>query len=990
MHHHLADGDGRDVRRGSGASTGRRTGWRVGALSILVLGGCAPPPDSAMAGPTSSDGEASPADGGALPDGSRDGAVPTGGPADAARGGQGGDARAADDALASDGVAATSSLVPTNLRCDLRTDPLQVQSATPRLSWELQSSDAHARGQTQAALEVLVASTEQGLAMDQGDLWSSGTLVSTASKTKYAGQALASLTHAFWKVRVLDGSGNLSAWSAEAEWTQGLQSVADWGAQWISGASSGAVMPIFRHEFDVAKGVERALVSVCGLGQYELRINGSNVSDAVLEPSWTDFAKSCAYRTFDVTSALVQGNNAMAVLLGNGMYNVLSTPGRYTKFTGSFGAPKVIVHLAIAFTDGTSSSVVTDGSWKTAPGPITFTSIYGGEDYDAQEENPGWDAAGFDDAAWSSATVNTGSAPALVAQSVPPIKVMQELPSVSVTEPTPGVFVYDLGQNFSGWPSLEIIGKAGAIVRLTPGELLDSQGTVTQTSMGGGPIFFTYTLRGGSSEAWHPRFSYTGFRYVQVDGAVPASNAAEYPTLPQISSLGGQWVYTSAESVGKFTCSDNDVNRVHELILAAIQSNWQSILTDCPQREKLGWLETGQLLGRSMIFDLDLQSLYEQEVANMADAQTATGLVPSIAPEYAVFSGSFRDSPEWGSAFLIDAWNVYQMFGDSSLLQQNYAAMKHYVSYLSSQTSDGLLAYGLGDWYDVGPAPPGPSQLTSLGVTATGTLYEDGMIMEKTATLLGNSADATQYATLAAASANAFQAKFWNASAAHYDRNSQTDNAVPLALGFAPAGSSAAALTALVQGITAGQYQVTAGDIGWAFVVQALADAGRSDILLSMVKQSANPGYLYMIDHGATSLTEAWNAGPSSSQDHAMLGHIERWFWESLAGFGTEESFPGFERFILAPQMPTGIQSVSATHHAPQGTISSGWVRGTAGVELTVSVPVNTLATVYVPGGAVTESGVPVASARGVTAVTPYDGGVAIDVGSGSYDFVAQ
>jgi alpha-L-rhamnosidase len=909
--------------------------------------------------------------------------------ADTAQGGAGASPEATPPPDA--GVAA-SSLTPTNLRCDLRVNPLQVQTSTPRLTWELLSGDSKARGETQTAFEILVASSSAQLAADQGDLWSSGVIPSGVSKTIYGGPALASHTQVFWKVRVQDGAQRLSAWSAAAQWTQGISSVADWGAQWISGATSGAILPIFRREFDVPKSVERALVSVCGLGQYELRVNASNVSDAVLEPGWTNFAKTCLYRTFDVTTALVVGSNAMAALLGNGMYNVAATPGRYTKFTGSFGAPKIIARLDIQFVDGTSMSIVTDASWRTTAGPITFSGIYGGEDYDAQSEIAGWDQAGFDDSSWSAATVVTGTPPALAAETVPPVKVMQDLPSVNVTEPTPGVFVYDLGQNFAGWPSLQVSGAPGAVVKLTPGELLGADGTVSQTSMGGGPIWFSYTLHGGAAETWHPRFSYTGFRYVQVEGAVPVASAAAYPALPQIMSLSGQWVHTSADSVGDFTCSDPDVNRVHALILAAVQSNLQSILTDCPQREKLGWLETGQLLGRAMMFNFDLETLYEQEVANMRDAQLASGLIPSTAPEYAVFSGGFRDSPEWGSAFVLDPWNVYQMYGDSSLLEQNYAAIKQYVAYLQGQTTQGLLAYGLGDWYDLGPAPPGDSQLTSSGVTATATLFEDATVMQKVATLLGNTSDATQYAALATSSANAYTTKFWNGDAGYYDRNSQTDNAIPLALGFAPAATSAATLAALVGGVVGAKYEATAGEIGFAFVVPALYNAGRSDVLLAMLKQQTNPGYLYQINLGATALTEAWNASPESSQDHAMFGHMERWFWEGLAGLNTDESAPGFQRFVVQPQMPTGIDSVTATHHAMEGVISTSWVRKGTGVELTVSVPVNTAATIYVPTqdpATVTESGVPVASAPGVTAVTT-TGGIAASVGSGTYDFVAN
>ncbi|MDP9037579.1 MAG: glycoside hydrolase family 78 protein [Myxococcota bacterium] len=888
----------------------------------------------------------------------------------------------------SDGSA--SPLSVTHLRCELNVDPLQVETLTPRLTWELQSSDATVRGERQTAFEVLVGSSPQVLSTDTGDVWSSGPMASGATRTVYAGPPLASLTRVYWKVRVRDAEGRLSGWSAPAEWTQGIVSAGDWGAQWITPAATSAGLPLFRRELTVTKPLRRALLSVCGLGQYELRVNGTNASDGVLDPGWTNFGKTCLYRTYDVTSALQQGPNALGVLLGNGMYSVTTTGARYSKFTGSFGPLKLIARLQMAFTDGSQSAIVSDASWRVSPGPITFSNIYGGEDFDAQSEPVGWDHAGFNDTSWSPPAVVTTVAPALVAQGAPQVKVMQTFVTKNVAEPLPGVFVFDLGQNFSGWPLLDVTGTGGAVVRLTPGELLTPQGTVTQASMGG-PIWFEYKLRGGSTENWHPRFSYTGFRYVQVDGGVPAARAAAFPGRPVVT-LAGQFIHTSAEPAGDFKCSDPDVNNVHALILASMRSNLQSLLTDCPQREKLGWLETSHLMGRAMMFNLDLQTLYEQEVANMREAQTATGLVPDIAPEVTTFAGDFRDSPEWGSAYVVDPWNVFQMYGDPTILEHDYGGMKRYVDYLGSRAAQGLLSYGLGDWYDVGPAPPGRSQLTSAGVTATGVLFEDATILQKSAALFGHPADATHYAALAASAAAAYQSKFWNA-AGYYDRGSQTANAVALATGIAPAASQAPALGALVQSFAGAQYRVTAGDIGFAYVVRALSDAGRADVLLSMLKQRAGPGYLYQVDHGATALTEAWNAFSQSSQNHVMLGHAERWLWEGLAGFNTDESSPGFARAIVKPQMPAGIDSVTATHATSHGVIESAWTRHGAGVELIVTVPVNTVATVYVPTGSpatVTESGVPVGMATGVTAVRPSPGALAVDVGSGRYDFMAN
>lgn len=888
------------------------------------------------------------------------------------------------------GGAGLSPLVATRLRCDLRVDPLQVQPASPRLTWELQLADARARTQKQTAFELIVASTADKLASDLADIWTSGTVNTSLSGATYLGPPLASFKQVFWKVRIRDGAGQTSAWSAPAKWTQGLMTVADWGAQWITGAATESPLPIFRRQFEVTKPVTRALVAICGLGQYELRVNGTNASEGVLDPGWTDFSKTCLYRTFDVTSSVVQGTNAMGVLLGNGMYHVTKTDTRYTKFTGSFGPLKLIARLRITFSDGTEANIATDASWKTSAGPLTFTNIYGGEDFDARREPAGWDHAGFNDTPWASATVVGGAAPVLVGQLEPPVKVIQEFPTVKVSEPQPGVFVYDLGQNFAGWPAIEVSGSAGAVIRLTPAELLGADGLVTQTSMGGGPIWDEYTLRGGANETWHPRFSYTGFRYVQVSNAVPTDSAVRFPNRPKIVSMKGQFISSSAEPVGTFTTSDNDVNRIHAIIVASGRSNLQSILTDCPTREKLGWMETGHLMGKALMFNLDLQAFYEQWVEKMRAAQTSTGLVPDIVPEYAVFGGDFRDSPEWGSSIVVTPWSVHQMYGDDKLVRESYSAMKRYLDYLNGKATQGFLNYGLGEWYDVGPLPPGRAQLTSSGVTATGFLYSDATIMQQAATLLGFTVDVPAYSAISSAAAGAYQAKFWN-PAGYYDRRSEAAQAVPLALGIVPAANVSAATAALVAAVAAANNRATTGDVGTSFLWPALGNVGRSDVIMQIVKQKTGGGYLYQVEHGATTLTEAWDSYSHSSQNHPMLGQIERWFWEGLAGLNAEA---GFSRFVVRPQMPVGIDSVQATYHSAQGLIASAWTRrAQGGVEIRVSIPVNTAATVVVPTrdpASVTESGAPLATALGVLAVHPSSDTVSVDVGSGNYVFVAN
>jgi hypothetical protein len=526
-------------------------------------------------------------------------------------------------------------------------------------------------------------------------------------------------------------------------------------------------------------------------------------------------------------------------------------------------------------------------------------------------------------------------------------------------------------------------------VKLTPGELL-SGGKVSQASAGS-PMWFSYTLNGSGTEVWHPRFSYTGFRYVQVEGAVPADQAASFPGKPQIASLTGKFISAAVETVGKFTSSDQDLNKIHALILAAVRSNLQTIITDCPQREKLGWLETSHLLFPSIAFNYDVAAVYEKLIRDARDAQTSTGLVPDIAPEFTVFSANFRDSPEWGSAFVINPWYLYQMYGDRGPLDEHYANMKRYVSYVGGKASGNIVSYGLGDWYDVGPAAPGTSQLTSAGVTATAIYIQDLQVMQKAAQLLGNQTDATQFQTTLTTTTNAYNAKFLT-SPGSYDRNSQTADAMPLALGLVPSNQQAAVLSSLVEAVTVAKNQVTAGDVGFAYVIRALSQAGRGDVVYSMLKQSSGPGYLYQISRGATSLTEAWDANPSSSQNHAMLGHADEWFYNGLGGINPDPSGPGWKKFFVHPQPQTGLTSVAVEYHSIRGLVVSNWQRSGTGLTLSVTVPVNTTATITIPSSnpaGVTEGGAPAATAPGVLSNTAQADALVLVVGSGQYAFAA-
>jgi hypothetical protein len=756
------------------------------------------------------------------------------------------------------------------------------------------------------------------------------------------------------------GWGAVSAMAAETVEPAAVQ----WSAKWIgyAGDDSNKVpraAPEFRRGFSLDGGhgaVLHATLSITGLGCYACWINGRAVSADVLDPGWTDYRRTVLFNRFDVTGLVKSGNNAVGVTLGNGPYNVLRVKGRYTKFAGSMGTPKLLAQLDVEFADGTKAQLKSDGSWKTTRGPITFNHQYGGEDYDARRETPGWTEPGFNDAGWSDAAEvdapgeGAEKAKLLLAPQAP-VRVCQTFLQRTVTEPAPGEFVYDLGQNLSGWPVIRVSGPAGTVIKLRPGELLDDKGLVTQRSSGS-PVWYSYTLSGHGEEKWHPAFSYYGFRYVQMSGGIPERDKPTTAPADQsaaiVHSLAGEFVHADMAAAGEFSCSSDTLNRIHLLINNAIVSNTQSVLTDCPHREKLGWQEQTYLMAQAIMMNWDVRGLYEKIENDVADAQRPDGLLPDIAPEYITFKNGFVDSPEWGSAGIIAPWYAYLYYSDRENLADHYQAMKRYVDYLGTKSTANILGYGLGDWYDVGPRPPGPAQLTSVALTCTATYYQDLVILQNVATLLGKTEEAGQYEALAKGVRSAFNERFLHEATNQYEYGSQTATAMPLAVGLVPEERRSAVLRNLVESIEANHFRVTAGDVGFSYVVKALTDAGACEVLYHMASQADGPGYVDQLHKGATALTEAWDALATSSQNHLMLGHIEAWFYRGLGGIQADTA--GFEHFYLRPEFPKELDWVRTWHESPHGRIVSEWKREGNTIVVSCEVPAGSSATLVVSG----------------------------------------
>jgi hypothetical protein len=880
----------------------------------------------------------------------------------------------------------SSQILPVELRCEYVANPLGVDTAAPRLFWKLASDE---RGQRQTAYEILAASTPEILAQNRGDLWDSGRVKSDATlQIPYAGKALKSSQPVFWKVRVWDKSRKVSDWSSSASWTMGILSAADWHAEWIASPTNCETL-LLRREFTVKSGLRRALVHVCGLGQYELTLNGSKVSDDLLAPGWSKYDKTCLYDTHDIASQLREGQNVAGLFLGNGMYNV--HPGRYTKFTGSFGPLKAIAQLRLEYADGSVEIIGTDGQWRVAPGPITFSSIYGGEDFDARLVEKGWDESGFKmDAKWLPAKIVEGPGGKLAGLScaAPPLRGFEIFQPVKSNSIRTNITVYDLGQNAPIMVRLKVRGAAGSSVRILPAELLNADGSVDRRSVGNDLAYWQYTLSGAGDENYFSKFFYHGCRYLQVECSA-ATNEIE---LPMVEKIEGVVVHSASEPGGEFSCSNDLFNRIHTLIRWAQLANLVSVLTDCPHRERLGWLEQYHLNGPSLRYEFNLAQLFTKGMNDMADSQLADGLVPDIAPEYPVFGWWFRDSPEWGSAIVIVPWQQYQFTGDPELLRRYYDGMKKYVAYLGAKSKGDIVAYGLGDWYDIGPRAPGPAQLTPNALTATAFYYYDTWILAQTATLLGKPDEAKIFSTQANEIRAAFNRKFFKPAKGSYATGSQTANAIPLVMNLCEPTNRPAVLNALVADVRKHGNAITAGDVGYRYLLRALAEGGRSDVIFDMNNQSDKPGYGYQLKMGATSLTEAWDANPADSQNHFMLGQIMEWFYADLAGIASDPSAPGFKKIIIHPQPVGDVTWARAKYDSIRGPITAGWKRDNNAFTLDVTIPPSTTATVFVlarSADEVRESDRIAAKSPGVKFLRLENGCAVYEIVSGKYQFTA-
>jgi alpha-L-rhamnosidase len=749
-----------------------------------------------------------------------------------------------------------------------------------------------------------------------------------------------------------------------------------------------------RKEFAVDRKIQRATVSYSGLGWSELYLNGGKVGDRVLSPAFAQYDKRVFYVTCDVTKELRRGKNALGVVLGNGRY--YAERSQVFSDTADFGWPKLRLQLRLEYADGTVVEIVSDESWKmTTNGPIVANNVFDGEEYDARLAFRGWSEPGFYDQYWQPGQIVEAPPGVVAAEMIEPQRITQMLKPVSLIAPANGVYIFDMGQNLAGWCRLRVTGPAGAKVTLRFAENLKRDGTLDLANLRGALVTDTYTLRGEKGgETWEPRFTWHGFRYVEMTG---------YPGQPTLDTIAGCVVNDDLATAGTFECSRPLLNRIYRAMVWGVRGNYHSIPMDCPQRdERQGWLGDRSEESHGETYLFDNARLYAKWVQDMADAQRTNGSVPDVAPAYWPI---YRDDVTWPSSGIIIPGMLRQQYADTRTLTRHYASAKMWMDYMARFVTNGLIAKdAYGDWC-VPPEDPAlihsrdPKRETDKTLLATAYFYHDLRLMERFARQLGKAEDARRFQDQAEKMKVAFNQKFLNRKLGRYDNGTPTSSVLPLAFGLAPDDLRPRIFQQLVDRIEKeSQGHIGTGLIGGQYLMRVLSDHGRPDLVYTMATQTNYPGWGYMLEHGATTIWELWNGDTAdwamNSGNHVMLiGDFVIWLYENLAGIRSDPEQMGFKHILMRPQPVGDLKFVRATHRSAHGLIVSDWKFDGLTFDWQIEIPVNTTATVFVPAKSierVLESGMYAKNAAGVKFVRMENGRAVFNVGSGKYHFVSE
>lgn len=917
------------------------------------------------------------------------------------------------DGRAADGQ---SEVQVVSLQTEAKKNPLGIDARFPHLSWKLIAARRDVR---QTAYQIRVTENEPGATHRTHSVFDSGKVRSRDSiDVAYAGSPLQSRHRYVWQVRVWDDDDRPSAWSEAAWWEMGLLSPSDWTAQWIDpGSPEEPTKPgpavMLRHEFTLSARVTRARAYVSALGLYELYLNGSRVGDLVLTPGWTSYDHRSQYQTYDVTAQLNSGRNSIGAWLGDGWYRGTLGWKEMPQRRHLYGdRTALLAQIEVTYADGRTETIVSNGQWKAETGPILFSDIYQGEAYDARLERDGWLKPGYDDRSWPEVKPIKSPAAKLIAHAGPPIRRIQEIIPVKTFTTPKGEAVVDMGQNMVGWVRLRAKGPAGTTVTLRHAEVLDGEGNLYTENLRSAQQMTRYVLKGGAEEVFEPHFTYQGFRYVAVEG---------YPGPLTPESVTGIVVHSDMEPTGAFETSSPLLNQLQHNIVWSQKGNFVAVPTDCPQRdERVGWTADAQVFFATAAFNMDVESFFSSWLGDLAAEQTAQGAVPWAVPDVERIVTpplALRQlKPDlagraqipaagiagWSDAATVVPWNLYVAYGDTGVLAAQYESMKRWVAYQQAHA----VAYiwkGLqfGDWLDFFSS----NQLLPVGATsdeliATAYFAHSVDLLQRAAAVLGQREDVPKYRELLSHIRTAFVRRFVSADG-HVGSDTQTAYVLALDFDLLPESVRPQAARHLAEDVRRWGH-LTTGFLGTPHLLDVLTRFGYVDEAYRLLTRQEFPSWLYPVTRGATTIWERWdgirpdgsfqNPGMNSF-NHYAYGAVGEWMYRVVAGLNPDPAAPAYRHSIIAPQPGGGLTSASGTLETRYGGLASAWEIRDGVFHLSLQIPANTRATVLLPHArlaAVREGGQTVDGWHGISGAREKSGVVALNVGSGTYEFTYQ
>ena len=884
-----------------------------------------------------------------------------------------------------------------HLLCEYMKSPVTTDVMTPRFSWEIQDVS---RGSVQTAYQILVATSIESLEKNTGDYWDTRKISSDASiHIEYEGKELQSGKTYFWKVRAWDKNGNVSDWSDYASFTMGLLYESDWKARWITDGLVRNVdesyvnrqgqdairkkrtympSPYYRNEFEVNKPVKKAMAYITCLGLYRAFFNGKEVSDDIFTPGWSQYDKRVFYNAYNVTGLIKQGKNAIGAVAGEGWY-IQRHHQEQIKF---------MLQVDIEYEDGEKAQIITDKNWKVnSDGAIRTSDMFNGETYDAGKEMPGWSEPGFDDGNWNNVIESSHVTNLKTVYQCEPLRRIMEIKPVEINEPKPGVYVFHFGQNFAGWAKLNVKGNSGDTITMRYAEAVHPDGSIYTDNLVRALCTDKYVIKGEQNEVYEPSFTYRGFRYVEVTGL---------KSKPDPSLLTGIVVHSDMELAGNFESSNPLINKINEIIMWSQRSNFVEVPTDCPQRsERMGWAGDIQVFLQTAIYNMQCGAFASKWLYTFDDVQNEAGAYPDFAPLHDLYG-----TAGWADAALICPWDMYQMLGDKRILTDRYNNMARYIQYMENESENFSRPPTCWpkDWLNHGANTP-------EDVVTDAYFAYSAELMSDIASVVGKTDDTRRYKELSDNIKTAFYKNYADDNDI-IKGNTQTAYLFALDYKLAPEEKTDKMKSNLLERLEERNYYLSTGFLGIKLLFPVLTDIGRSDICYRLLLNREIPSWGYMVDHGATTIWESWNAWTKdngwgmASHNHYNYGTIGAWMYQNIAGIAPAS--PGFKDIIIKPVLNDSVTWCKGSYRSMYGEIKTDWKKQSGSFAIDLTVPANTKATVYIPVG---NEGQPTISERDIMLVEngkliteiPYvsfveirDGYAVFKVSSGNYCFKTE